>query len=74
MRNGPKSKLLRPKKDSQFWQDVVAADIFVHDATVIVDVRDALEQGLKPVTFSLIGDSVILRLERSESRKPLQEE
>lgn len=65
-----KSRLLRPKKDSQFWQDVVAVDVFVHDAQVLADVRDALEQGLKPVAFSLIGDAVVLRLER----KPLQEE
>lgn len=61
-----KSKLLRPKKDSQFWQDVVSVDVFCHDAQVLADVREALEAGLKPVAFSLIGDSVVLRLERPE--------
>lgn len=62
-----KSKLLRPKNE---MLDVVAVDVFCHEAQVLADVREALAAGLKPVAFSLIGDSVVLRLER----KPLQEE
>ena len=63
----PKSRLLRPKKDSQFWQDVVSVDVFCHEVQVISDVREALAQGLTPKSFSLIGSSVVLRLERKES-------
>ena len=66
-----KSKLLRPKKDSQFWQDVVSVDVFCHDAQVLADVREALEQGLQPKAFELVeqedGYAVVLRLEREES-------
>jgi hypothetical protein len=67
MRNEPESKLLRPKSESLV---PVKMDVFVHDPRVLSDVREALEAGLKPVAFSLIGDSVVLRLER----KPLQED
>lgn len=67
-----KSKLLHPKKDS-FWRDVVAVDVFVHDAQVLADVRDALEQGLQPKTFELVeqedGYAVVLRLERKHSQE-----
>lgn len=70
MRNEPKSKLLRAKKDSQFWQDVVSVDVFCHDAQVVSDVRSALSAGLRPVSFSLIeqadGNAVVLRLERGK--------
>jgi hypothetical protein len=53
-----KSNLLR-KKDSLHH-----TDIFVRDPRVRLEVREALEAGLKPGTFSLIGDAVVLRLER----------
>jgi hypothetical protein len=66
MRNEPESKLLRPKSESL----LVAVDVFCHEQQVLADVRDALAAGLVPVTFALIGDSVVLRLER----KPLQDE
>jgi hypothetical protein len=60
-----RSKLLRPNEES-----LVKIDIFAREPRVIEAVREALEAGLQPVTFSLIGDAVVLRLER----KPLQEE
>lgn len=60
MNTKPKSKLLRPKSESL----LVAVDIFCHEQQVLADVRDALAAGLKPVTFSLIGNAVVLRLER----------
>lgn len=55
-----KSRLLR-KKDSLHHTDV-----FIRVPRVLSDVREALEADLKPVAFSLIGDAVILRLERNE--------
>ena len=58
-----KSKLLR-RSDSLVTRDVVKIDVFVHEPQVLADVREALEVGLKPVAFSLIGDAVVLRLER----------
>jgi hypothetical protein len=65
-----KNPLLRPKKDSQFWKDVVAVDVFVHEQQILADVRSALSAGLRPVSFSLIeqadGDAVVLRLERGK--------
>ena len=60
-----KSKLLR-RNDSLVTPDVVKIDVFVYEPQVLADVREALEAGLKPVAFSLIGDSVVLRLERPE--------
>jgi hypothetical protein len=67
MGNEPKSKLLRPKAEAL---SALRQDVFCHDRRVIEDVREALAAGLKPVAFSLIGDAVVLRLER----KPLQDE
>ena len=57
-----KSKLLRPKQLVP-----VKWDVFCHTPKVIADVREALAAGLRPVAFSLIGDAVVLRLEREES-------
>jgi hypothetical protein len=70
MNTKPNNRLLRPKAESL----LVAVDVFCHEQQVLADVRDALAAGLKPVTFALIGDAVVLRLERNESPKPLQEE
>jgi len=56
-----KSKLLRRMEDA-----LVRSDVFIRDPRVLSDVREALEAGLKPVAFSLIGDAVVLRLERNE--------
>jgi hypothetical protein len=42
----------------------VRRDVLVHEPRVLEAVRQALEAGLKPVAFSLIGDVVVLRLER----------
>jgi hypothetical protein len=61
MRPEYKSKLLRRKEDA-----LVRSDIFVRGPRVVWEVREALEAGLKPVAFSLIGDAVVLRLERNE--------
>lgn len=74
----PKSKLLRHKAESKFESLApVAVEIFVHGdqvPQVIADVSGALQQGLVPVSFALINNAVVLRLERNESRKPLQGE
>ena len=59
-----KSKLLRSKTESLV---PVKQDVFVHTPRVVADVREALAAGLKPKAFSLIGDAVVLRLEREES-------
>ncbi len=61
MRPEYKSKLLRRKEDA-----LMRSDVFVRDPCVLLEVREVLGAGLKPVTFSLIGDAVILRLERNE--------
>jgi hypothetical protein len=61
MRPEHKNKLLRRKEDA-----LMRSDIFVREPRVLSEVREALEAGLKPVAFSLIGDAVILRLERNE--------
>jgi hypothetical protein len=37
-------------------------------------ISEALERGLKPSGFSVEGTTVILRFDRDESRKPLEEE
>ncbi len=55
------NKLLRSKEDA-----LVRSDVFIRDPRVLSEVREALEAGLKPVAFSLIGDAVVLRLERNE--------
>jgi hypothetical protein len=55
------NKLLRRKEDA-----LMRSDIFVRDPRVVWEVREALEAGLKPVAFALIGESVVLRLERNE--------
>ena len=59
MRPDYKNQLLRRKEDA-----LMHSDIFVRDPRVLSEVREALEAGLKPVAFSLIGDAVVLRLER----------
>ena len=64
-----KSKLLR--KDT-----MVRRDIFVRlEPDALESLLEAWEQGLKPSGFEAPVDNiVILRLDRNESRKPLQEE
>ena len=63
-----RSKLLRPR--------LVREDVFVQGLTPdeLGMIREASERGLKPSGFDVAGDIAILRLERNESRKPLQEE
>jgi hypothetical protein len=63
-----RSRLLRPR--------LVRSDVYIQGLTQdeVEMLRQALERGLKPSGFDVAGDIAILRLERNESRKPLQEE
>jgi len=63
-----RSSLLRPR--------LVRSDIFVHELTPdeVEMIREALERGLKPSGFEVVENTLILRFDRNESRKPLQEE
>jgi hypothetical protein len=64
-----KSSLLRKP-------ELVRSDIFIQglEPDEVEMIREASERGLKPGGFSVEGNAVILRFERNESRKPLQEE
>lgn len=69
MRPEWKSRLLRKRGE------LVRTDVFVHLQPHAVEMlRQALERGLKPSGFDAAGDIAVLRLERNESRKPLQKE
>ena len=62
-----RSGLLRPQ--------LVREDVFIQGLTQdeVDMIREASERGLKPSGFSVEGNTVILRFDRNESRKPLQE-
>jgi tRNA G37 N-methylase Trm5 len=72
MRPEYKRRLLRrPDREDA----LVRRDVFVRlEPRALEMLRQALERGLKPSGFDVAGDIAILRLERNESRKPLQEE
>jgi hypothetical protein len=55
-----KSSLLRRKEDA-----LVRSDIFVRpEPDTLEMLREALEQGLKPIFFAIYGHTVVLRLEK----------
>ena len=57
-----KSKLL----NKRHMKDVVKVEIFAHEPQVLADVREALQAGLTPITFDLVGDVLILTLKREK--------
>jgi hypothetical protein len=63
-----KSKLLRPR--------LVRSDIFIQglEPDEVEMIREAQEKGLTPGGFKVAGNTLILRFDRNESRKPSQEE
>jgi hypothetical protein len=63
-----KNRLLRPR--------LVREDVFVHELEqgTLETLREAMRRGLTPSSFDFNRVILILRLERNESRKPLQEE
>ena len=63
-----RSRLLRPR--------LVRSDVYIQglEPDEVEMIREALGKGLTPNGFEVGGNAVILRFERSESRKPLQEE
>lgn len=64
-----KSKLLRRPR-------LVREDVFIQGLTQgeVELIREALGKGLTPTSFKIVEDTLILRFDRIESRKPLQEE
>lgn len=58
-----KSKLLRSKTESLV---PVKMDVFVHDAKVLADVREALAAGLTPSGFTVHDEVVVLRFDKRE--------
>jgi hypothetical protein len=63
-----RSRLLRPQ--------LVREDVFIQglEPDEVEMIREASERGLKPGGFSVEGNTVILPFDRTESRKPSQEE
>jgi hypothetical protein len=63
-----KSKLLRPR--------LVRSEIFIQglEPDEVEIIREALGKGLTPNGFEVVEDTLILRFDLNESRKPLQEE
>ncbi len=63
-----RSRLLRPR--------LVRSEIFVRELTPdeVEMIREALGKGLTPSGFEVVKDTLILRFDRNESRKPLQKE
>ena len=63
-----KSSLLRPR--------LVREDIFVQglEPEEVELIREASERGLKPSGFEVAENTLILRFQLDESRKPLQDE
>ena len=63
-----RSRLLHPR--------LVREDVFVQGLTQdeVEMIREALGKGLTPNGFDVAGNAVILRFDRNESRKPLQDE
>ncbi|HEV2289924.1 MAG TPA: hypothetical protein VGR81_13350 [Candidatus Acidoferrales bacterium] len=66
---GYKSSLLRKP-------EIVRTDIFIQglEPDELAMIREALGKGLTPSGFEVVEDILILRLDRNESPKPLQEE
>jgi hypothetical protein len=63
-----KSRLLRPR--------LVREDVYIQrlEPDEVEMIREALGKGLTPSGFSVAGDTLILRFDRNESRKPSREE
>lgn len=63
-----KNKLLRPR--------LVREDVYIQRLTPdeVELIREALGKGLTPTGFKVVEDTLILRFDRNESRKPSQEE
>jgi hypothetical protein len=63
-----KSKLLRPR--------LVREDVYIQglEPDEVEMIREALGKGLTPSGFSVGGNTLILRFDRNESRKPSHEE
>lgn len=63
-----KSLLLRPR--------LVREDVYIQGLTPdeVKLIRDALGKGLTPTGFKVVEDTLILRFDRIESRKPSREE
>ena len=63
-----RSRLLRPR--------LVREDVFIQGLTQgeVGMIREALGKGLTPNGFEVVEDTLILRFDRNELRKPLQEE
>jgi len=55
---------------------LVREDIFIQglEPDEVEMIHKALERGLKPSGFSVAGNTLVLRFDRNESRKPSQEE
>jgi len=63
-----RSRLLSPR--------LVREDVYIQglEPDEVEMIREALGKGLTPSGFSVGGNTLILRFDRNESRKPLQEE
>ena len=63
-----RSRLLRPR--------LVRSDVYIQGLTrdELQMINEALGKGLKPSGFSVAGNTLVLRFDRDESRKPLQGE
>ncbi len=63
-----RSRLLRPR--------LVREDVYIQDMEPdeVEMIHKAMERGLKPSGFSVAGNTLVLRFDRNESRKPSQEE
>ena len=63
-----KCPLLRPR--------LVRSDIFIQglEPDEVEMIREALEKSLAPGGFKVVGDTLIIRFDRNESRKLSQEE
>ena len=63
-----KSPLLHPR--------LVRSDVYIQglEPDEVEMIREALGKGLTPSGFSVVSDTLILRFDRNELRKPLQEE
>lgn len=72
MRPEYESSLLRRPEEAR----LVREDVFIQGLTQdeVEMIREALGKGLTPNGFEVVEDTLILRFDRNESRKPLQEE
>ena len=76
-----RSMSIRPKYESSLLRRpeearLVRSDIFIQGLKPdeVEMIREASERGLKPNGFEVVGDTLILRFDRSESWRPLREE